>query len=131
MNVLIISECRKLSLQRTRRVIDLFIERIGRRTWCGNITLNGLSSMKNLLKKTASRGTAVSCFWIKKDGTRELLWIVGRCSAFGRNGVVPTDTTTVDDFITRNENKWKCAELVAGVTMLAGLLHDIGKCRLS
>lgn len=127
MNVLIISECRKLSLQRTRRVIDLFIERIGRRTWCGNITLNGLSSMKNLLKKTASRGTAVSCFWIKKDGTRELLWIVGRCSAFGRNGVIPTDTTTVDDFITRNENKWKCAELVAGVTMLAGLLHDIGK----
>jgi len=64
MMVTFVSQCEKKALNRTRRVLDSFANRIGDNTWQTVITNEGLSAVKKLLRKTASKNTAVSCHWI-------------------------------------------------------------------
>lgn len=61
MIVTFISQCEKKSLNKTRRVLDAFANRIGSRTWQTPITTEGLLVVKTLLRKTATKNTAVSC----------------------------------------------------------------------
>ena len=65
MMVTFVSQCQKKALSRTRRVLDSFANRIGDNTWQTVITAEGLQAVKKLLRKTASKSTAVSCFWIR------------------------------------------------------------------
>ena len=60
MKVTFISQCEKKSLNKTRRVLDAFANRIGNRTWQTPITEEGLQAVKKLLKKTATKNTAVA-----------------------------------------------------------------------
>ena len=75
--VTFVAECEKKSLNRTRRVLDAFANRIGSRSWQTVITNEGLHAVKKLLRKTASKNTAVSCHWIRSRSRSELVWIVG------------------------------------------------------
>lgn len=61
MMVIFVSECEKNALKKTRRVLDAFADRIGNNTWQTLITEDGLQTVKKMLRKTASRSTAVSC----------------------------------------------------------------------
>ena len=61
MNILLISQCNKKALVETRRVLDQFAERKGERTWQTAITLQGLQTLRKMLKKSARRNTAVAC----------------------------------------------------------------------
>lgn len=91
--VTFISECEKKALNRTRRVLDAFANRIGSRTWQTVITEEGLRAVKKLLRKTASKNTAVSCHWIRSRSRSELLWVVGNKKKFNAEGIVPVNTT--------------------------------------
>lgn len=94
MMVTFISQCEKKALNRTRRVLDAFADRIGDNTWQTVITQEGLSAVKKLLRKTASKNTAVSCHWIRSRSRTELVWVVGRKQAFNHQGVVPVNFTS-------------------------------------
>ena len=94
MMVTFISQCEKKALKRTRRVLDAFADRIGDNTWQTVITLEGLNAVKKLLRKTASKNTAVSCHWLKSRSRSELIWVVGRKRAFNLRGHVPVNYTT-------------------------------------
>ena len=61
MMVTFVSQCEKKALKRTRRVLDSFANRIGDNTWQTIITQEGLNAVQKLLRKTASKNTAVSC----------------------------------------------------------------------
>jgi len=65
MNVLLISQCSKRALDESRRILDQFAERKGDRSWQTAITLQGLDTLRKLLRKTARRNTAIACHWIK------------------------------------------------------------------
>ena len=93
MMVTIVSECEKNSLHKTRQVLDAFANRIGSRTWQTVITNDGLNAVKKLLRKTASKNTAVSCHWIRSRNRSELVWIVGNRRKFNNIGVVPVNYT--------------------------------------
>ena len=82
MNVLLVSQCRKNALKETRRILDQFAERRGERTWQTAITMEGLLTLRKLLRKTARRNTAVACHWIRGKDHSELMWIVGNASQF-------------------------------------------------
>jgi len=127
MNIMLISQCSKRALNDTRRVIDQFAERKGDRTWQTAITWEGLGTLRKLLKKGAKRNTAVACHWIKGANQSELLWVVGRLSAFDEKGTVPTNTTERDILRTHDENQWHTAEVIAIAAAIAGLFHDFGK----
>lgn len=96
MMVTFVSQCEKKALNRTRRVLDAFANRIGDNTWQTVITEEGLQAVRKLLRKTASKNTAVSCHWIRSRSRSDLLWVVGRRNAFSTEGYVPVNFTSKD-----------------------------------
>ena len=85
MMVTFVSQCEKKALKRTRRVLDSFADRIGDNTWQTIITKEGLDAVRKLLRKTASKSTAVSCPWIRSRSRNELLRVVGNRDKFKKN----------------------------------------------
>ncbi|HFB64117.1 MAG TPA: type I-F CRISPR-associated helicase Cas3 [Aeromonadales bacterium] len=127
MIVTFVSECEKKALNRTRRVLDAFANRIGSRSWQTVITQEGLKAVKKLLRKTATKNTAVSCHWIRSRRRSELLWVVGNKSKFNAQGYVPVNLTQKSIINTQWENDWCYLPLIKALTALAGLFHDWGK----
>lgn len=94
MMVTFISQCEKNALAKTRRVLDAFADRIGDNTWQTVITEEGLDAVKKLLRKTASKSTAVSCHWIRSRSRTEMIWAVGNREKFNNQGIVPVNITS-------------------------------------
>ncbi len=127
MMVTFVSECEKKALSKTRRVLDAFANRIGSRTWQTVITLEGLDAVKKLLRKTASKNTAVSCHWIRSRSRSELIWIVGNRGKFNEQGYVPVNFTEADISEFQDDNRWQTINIVYYAATIAGLFHDFGK----
>lgn len=127
MNVLLISQCNKNALTETRRILDQFAERRGDRTWQTPITMEGLITLRKLLKKTARKNTAVACHWIRGKDHSELMWIVGSIGRFNDEGAVPTNSTSRNILRQDDENQWHTAEAISLLAGIAGLFHDFGK----
>ncbi len=127
MMVLFVSQCEKKALKRTRRVLDSFADRIGNNTWRTVITSEGLQAVHKLLRKTASKSTAVSCHWLRSRSRSDLLWVVGKRNRFDSRGNVPVNFTTHPPINTDWENNWQYAASIQIMATLAALFHDIGK----
>ncbi|WP_330111185.1 type I-F CRISPR-associated helicase Cas3f [Methylophaga thalassica] len=127
MMVTFVSQCEKNALKKTRRVLDAFADRIGDNTWQTVITEEGLQAVKKLLRKTASKSTAVSCHWIRSRSRSQFLWVVGNKSKFNFEGVVPVNTTRRNLLTTDTENDWHYLPLIKALVALSALLHDWGK----
>ena len=93
MMVTFVSQCEKKALNRTRRVLDAFANRIGDNTWQTIITEDGLIAVKTLLRKTATKNTAVSCHWLRSRSRSDLVWVVGNRDQFNPEGIVPANYT--------------------------------------
>lgn len=93
MMVTFISQCEKKALNRTRRVLDAFANRIGERTWQTIITEDGLITVKRLLRQTATKNTAVACHWARSRIRSELVWVVGAKDKFNAQGIIAVNTT--------------------------------------
>ncbi|WP_227430501.1 CRISPR-associated endonuclease Cas3'' [Psychrobacter sp. I-STPA6b] len=105
MIVTFVSQCEKKSLKRTRRILDAFANRIGSNVWQTAITEEGLNTVKQLLRKSATKTTAVSCHRIKTRRQTELVWIVGNKRKFNEVGIVPVNWTTKELFMDIVSNK--------------------------
>ncbi len=130
MMVTFISQCEKKALARTRRVLDAFANRIGDNTWQTVITEDGLMAVKKLLRKTATKNTAVSCHWIRSRSRSELLWVVGNRRAFNSEGVVPVNRTQNLKFNDDSDNGWGYLPAIKALVALSALFHDWGKATL-
>ena len=104
MMVTFVSQCEKKALNRSRKVLDAYANRIGSNTWQTIITEEGLLAVKKQLRKTASKNTAVSCHWVRSRSRSQFLWVVGKKDKFNECGIVPVNSTTkeVPMDITRN-----------------------------
>jgi len=127
MMVTFVSQCEKKALHKTRRVLDAFANRIGDHTWQTAITQEGLQAVRKLLRKTASKNTAVSCHWARSRNRSELVWIVGNRHKFNAQGSVPVNTTKQTMINTQWENDWHYLPLIKALAGLAALFHDWGK----
>jgi CRISPR-associated endonuclease/helicase Cas3 len=127
MNILLVSQCSKNALTRTRQILDQFAERRGDRVWQTAITWQGMETLHRLLRQTARRNTAVACHWIRGKDHSELLWVVGDARQFNERGAVPTNTTERDVLRAGDENDWHSGEDIRLLAKLAALFHDIGK----
>jgi CRISPR-associated endonuclease/helicase Cas3 len=131
MNILLVSQCSKKALTETRRILDQFAERRGDRTWQTPITLQGLDTLRRMLKKTARRNTAVACHWIRGLDHSELMWIVGDISQFNELGTVPTNRTGRDVLRQHDENDWHTGDAIKLLAKMAALWHDFGKANIA
>lgn len=127
MMVVFVSQCEKNALKKTRRVLDSFADRIGDNTWQTIITQEGLEAVQKLLRKTASKSTAVSCHWYRSRERSDLLWVVGNKKKFGYGGVVPVNRTESDLLGEHYENTWQYLPVIKSLVALAALFHDWGK----
>lgn len=122
MHIVLISACAKKSLKRTRAVLDSYALRAGDATWMTPITRDGLIELRMLLRRGASRNTAVACY--QNDGRKQmkLLWIVGNTRQFGATGAIPVATRA------RRKSPFPAwAKVAALLADSAGHMHDIGK----
>ncbi|NOZ11978.1 MAG: type I-F CRISPR-associated helicase Cas3 [Gammaproteobacteria bacterium] len=127
MMVTFVSQCEKKALNRTRRVLDSFANRIGDNAWQTVITNEGLNAAKKLLRKTASKNTAVSCHWIRSRSRSEMVWIVGNRAQFNEEGFVPVNRTQKSIINSKWGNDWHYLPLIKSLAALAALFHDWGK----
>jgi CRISPR-associated endonuclease/helicase Cas3 len=127
MMVTFVSQCQKKALTRTRRVLDAFANRIGDNTWQTIITEDGLIAVKTLLRKTATKNTAVACHWIRSRSRSELVWIVGNRRCFNAEGVVPVNFTNTEVSQYQDQHQWKWTDVIRYASAIAGLFHDFGK----
>lgn len=127
MMVTFVSQCEKKALQRTRKVLDAFADRIGKNTWQTVITQEGLLAVKKSLRKTASKNTAVSCHWIRSRSRSELAWVVGNKDKFNAQGLVPVNYTRRQTLGNNIENDWVYLPLIKALVGVSALLHDWGK----
>ncbi|WP_201598951.1 type I-F CRISPR-associated helicase Cas3f [Psychrobacter vallis] len=127
MIVTFVSQCEKKSLKRTRRILDAFANRIGDNVWQTAITEDGLNTVKQLLRKSATKSTAVSCHRNKTRQLTELVWVVGNKRQFNEVGVVPVNRTKRNILHSEWENEWVYASSLQIIATIAALLHDIGK----
>ncbi|MCD2453225.1 type I-F CRISPR-associated helicase Cas3f [Methylicorpusculum oleiharenae] len=125
--VTFVSQCEKKALTRTRRVLDAFANRIGDNTWQTVITEDGLIAVKTLLRKTATKNTAVACHWLRSRSRSELVWIVGNRKRFNAEGIVPVNSTGKNLSHREWEKGWHTTEIIAIAAAIAGLFHDLGK----
>lgn len=130
MMVTFVSQCEKNALKKTRRVLDAFANRIGDNTWQTLITEEGLETVKRMLRKTASRSTAVSCHWIRSRSRSQFLWVVGNKKKFNLEGYVPVNSTEKDLLNSEYESDWKYLPIIKALAAMAALLHDWGKASL-
>jgi CRISPR-associated endonuclease/helicase Cas3 len=105
MLVTFVSECEKKALARTRRVLDAFADRIGSNTWQTVMTEDGLIAVKNLLRKTATKNTAVACHWARSRSRSDLVWVVGAKDNFNQQGIVPVNRTEKEVFMDISRGK--------------------------
>lgn len=127
MMVTFVSQCEKKALNRTRRVLDAFGDRIGDNTWQTVITQEGLLAVKKLLRKTASKNTAVSCHWIRSRSRSELVWVVGNKQKFNELGYVPVNVTDSNIEQFQDKVQWQLLPVIQYAASIAGLFHDFGK----
>ncbi len=127
MIVIFSSQCQKHAIAKTCRVLDSFANRIGTSTWKTVITQEGLLAVKKLLRKTASKNTAVACHVIHGKSSMELLWLVGRRDCFNNEGLIPVSFTEQEIFNSSWENDWDFHPLIQSFVALASLFHDVGK----
>lgn len=130
MMVLFVSQCEKNALAKTRRVLDAFANRIGDNTWQTIITNEGLQAVRKLLRKTASKSTAVSCHWIRTRSRSDLIWIVGNKNKFNEQGIVPVNFTEGDIEQFMDKEKWQSLALMKNAVAIAALYHDFGKANI-
>lgn len=125
--VIICSMSEKKAIYTTRQVLDLFLPRMGNDVWSGHVTDKGLQEIYVLLKRFATKDTAVSCHWIRGRNRQELCWIVGNRRKFNHEGIVPVNSTSRDFMHMDWESSWNFRPVMQAVVAVAALLHDIGK----
>ena len=131
MLVIVVSECVHAAWDRTKTIVDAYLERAGERTWRGRLTEEGLKKLRDELSAAASRHTSVAASVVHSRRRFELEWIVGSGRPFGPDGQCTTYGGHAYDryFDTPVQHPPLYAALDA-VVELAGLCHDLGKANL-
>ncbi|MCP1674635.1 hypothetical protein J2T57_001737 [Natronocella acetinitrilica] len=125
MIITILSECEKKAYVRARRILSRYLPQLGRRTWCGHISAEGLKALHGELRRQATRQSALICHTHRRRRPPEVAWRIGSPGAYGEDGTYahtyrklpPTATHSPDPYIA----------IYNRLVELAGLLHDIGK----
>ena len=123
--VIIVSRCQKKALLKTREIVDKFALRVSDKTWNCNITKEGLDTLVKRLKHNARRNSAIAIYLLK-DGSMQLVTIIGNKKEFGSDGACPVSTTKIDKKYLEN-NLFSNLTPYKKIVEFLGYVHDLGK----
>ncbi len=129
MNVIIVSESHKKAAVLSRRILSKYARNVGRRTWIGNLTEEGLTHLQNELNAVANKNTAIACHRVINRYQIELEWIVGSRKQFDEDGNFAfryTENPKKYDINLSDHNR-NIIKFLAYLNKLAALFHDLGK----
>lgn len=127
MIVIFQSESENKAINRVKRILDAYANRIGKSSWMTAITKEGLDTVYHELRKIATKDTSVSCLLVKGRVQSELLWIVGNREKFDEMGNVPVNETSSTKYLVNDEEDWNYLPIISALTSLSALWHDMGK----
>ena len=127
MIVIFQSESENKAINRVKRILDAYANRIGKSSWMTAITKEGLDTVYHELRKIATKDTSVSCLLVKGRVQSELLWIVGNREKFDEMGNVPVNETSNTKYLINDEENWNYLPIISALTALSALWHDMGK----
>jgi CRISPR-associated endonuclease/helicase Cas3 len=124
MNILVCSESHGDSARRAAAALDMFLPRVGRRTWSGAISAEGLDDLRKALRSRATRATAVAGHRLVNGRRARLEFLIGNRDAFGPGGEVPVSWTRRRR---RPTDRTLVGELAFAAVGLGSSFHDLGK----
>lgn len=122
MKILLILECSKIALKRSRRIASKYLNQIGRRTYLNDISNKALQMMYDELKSVTSKNNAIVCYRLTRT-QKEIVFKLGSQKNFSEEGF----------FVYKNKEipkEFKMSfvdEYLCNLTSIAGYFHDIGK----
>lgn len=131
MMVLFTSRSEKKALLTVRRILDQFADRIGNDTWQTIMTQEGVQEVRTLLRRSATKSTAVSCRWIRSRNRSQLLWVVGNHDKFNEDGMVPVNTTRKNILHKEWEGGWLYLSVLKALVSVAALFTIGAKPRIT
>jgi len=132
-----ISECTKKAFPRSQRVLSKYLPQIGRRSWQGPLSEEGLANLMDELKTDLrtrhrklglSRHTAVAIYRNRGTSETRLISIVGAHQAFSPEGHYCFSVRQTQQQSWTPLSRWQQLQLC--VLRLAALFHDLGKATL-
>jgi CRISPR-associated endonuclease/helicase Cas3 len=115
----------KRALKRTRQILDAYGVRIGQKTWISEIPEKDVLTIYNLLRETARKNTAVTCFQATKHGF-VFMWSVGTKIKITESGPALIRTTKVQNKLP-GENMTELEQILSAAVHYAACMHDVGK----
>ena len=126
MLVTIQSECQMAARSTSAAILDRYLPRVGRRTWHGAISSEGLDNIRRKLAAKASARMAICCRRHRGNHHSDVVWFVGSRKSFGPDGTVAVHVS--ERLLAAPDHIVSPQYLLLGRCVeLAGLLHDVGK----
>jgi CRISPR-associated endonuclease/helicase Cas3 len=128
--VVVVSECKGKARDRTQSIVDEFLPRIGRRTWSGAISEEGLTRLRKELRSEATKATCIVCHRVTGRSRLIMQWRVGRKGAFdllGRFSISQTSRSILRQESPAGTEGHHRERVFGSVVGLAALFHDLGK----
>lgn len=126
MLVIVTSECTDNARDTSQKILDDFLERKGRRTWCGRITQQGLDRVRKTLAKSATRSTSICCQRVVGTRALKVEWFVGNRKRFDSRGNCVVRESERTHYGQERESS-PFERLSTSAVNLAALFHDLGK----
>ena len=115
----------KRALKKTRQILDAYGVRIGQKAWIAEIPEKNVLTIYNLLRETARKNTAVTCFKATKHGF-VFMWAVGTKIKITESGPALVRTTKTKNKLP-GENMTELEQILSAAVHYAACMHDVGK----
>lgn len=115
----------KRALKRTRQILDAYGVRIGQKAWIAEIPEKDVLTIYNLLRETARKNTAVTCFKATKHGF-VFMWSVGTKIKITESGPALVRITKTLNKLP-GENMTELEQILSAAVHYAACMHDVGK----
>ena len=86
MLVVVIDESTKASRTRVRRAVSKYLPQVGSGTWVGSLSQEGVEQLRDDVRKSAKRNTAVICFRVRSLRRYDVAWTAGDVSSWDDRG---------------------------------------------
>ena len=124
---LLINDSEHASLNASQRILAKYLPQVGRATYLGSLSEEGLQDLKEELQAKRSRYMSVACFQVATNHAHDLRWVIGRKAGWdiesGRYAFRYRETAPK---LTSQESP-ELFKILTSLLKLGALTHDIGK----